>query len=242
MTTSIPLRIYLNTILSPAAEKPSQKNLRIWGEFVGRTTKRFYSIVPQKPATYKGFRGGDYRIATRISSQPRYDRFDTSPYWPLLTTGILYQQVPEKSRVFLPFCKLQNLLHPLTDCSVVFPPVRPQTPGAILDSLVRIPEAAPALLPQSVQWAVAEQAAETLRVRPLVTRKILTFPVLKKIVMAHSSSNPRPKPDSGVNCCLRLRAQKTLSLRASAHTGVAIPRLNGSRSRLPPKMWQFPDP
>ena len=80
MTTSIPLRIYLNTILSPAAEKPAQKKLRIWGEFVGRTTKIFNYIIPQKPATYKGFRAGGYRIATLISSQGRYNHFDTTPY------------------------------------------------------------------------------------------------------------------------------------------------------------------
>ena len=81
MTTSIPLRIYLNTIFSPAVEKPAQKKLRIWGDFVGRTTEIFNYIIPQKPATYKGFRSGGYRIATTISSQPRYDRFDTSPYF-----------------------------------------------------------------------------------------------------------------------------------------------------------------
>ena len=40
----------------PRLKNRLRKNLRIWGEFVGRTTKRFYSIVPQKPATYKGFR------------------------------------------------------------------------------------------------------------------------------------------------------------------------------------------
>ncbi|MDY5001522.1 MAG: hypothetical protein SO122_03520 [Eubacteriales bacterium] len=80
MTTSIPLRIYLNTILSPAAEKPAQKKLRIWGDFVGRPTKIFNYIIPQKPATYKGFWAGGYPIATMISSQSRYDHFDTSPY------------------------------------------------------------------------------------------------------------------------------------------------------------------
>ena len=80
MTTSIPLRIYLNTILSPAAEKPAQKKLRIWGEFVGRTTKIFNYIITQKPATYKGFWAGGYRIATLISSQPRYDHFDTAAF------------------------------------------------------------------------------------------------------------------------------------------------------------------
>lgn len=62
------MNIYLNTILSPAAGKPAQKKLRIWGEFVGRTTKIFNYIIPQKPATYKGFRAGGYRIATLISS------------------------------------------------------------------------------------------------------------------------------------------------------------------------------
>ena len=46
---------------------------------MGRTTKIFNYIIPQKPATYKGFRGGGYRIATRISSAARYDHFDTLP-------------------------------------------------------------------------------------------------------------------------------------------------------------------
>ena len=68
ITTSIPLHIYLNTISSPAIEKPAQKKLRIWGDFVERTTKIFNYIIPQKTATYKGFRDGGYRIATRISS------------------------------------------------------------------------------------------------------------------------------------------------------------------------------
>ena len=40
---------------------------------MGRTTKIFNYIIPQKPATYKGFRGGGYRIATRISSLSRRD-------------------------------------------------------------------------------------------------------------------------------------------------------------------------
>ena len=47
---------------------------------MGRTTKIFNYIIPQKPATYKGFRAGGYRIATLISSQSRYDHFDTAPY------------------------------------------------------------------------------------------------------------------------------------------------------------------
>ena len=58
---------------------------------MGRTTKRFYSIVPQKPATYKGFRAGGYRIATRISSRGRYDHFDTLPHFmPLIEIAYSY--------------------------------------------------------------------------------------------------------------------------------------------------------
>ena len=80
MTTSITLHAYLNTILSPPTEKTAQKKLRIWGENVGRTRKILSCKIPQKPATYKDFRGGGYRIATMISSQPRYDHFDTAAY------------------------------------------------------------------------------------------------------------------------------------------------------------------
>ena len=126
---------------------------------------------------------------------------------------ILYQQVPEKSRLFLPFCQFQDFPHLIADRAVVFPSVGPETAGAVLDSFVRIPEAAPALLSQSIQGAVAEQAAKAFRICALMTGEILTFPVLKKIVMAHSSSNPRPSPDSGVNCCLVALPQSFLSLR-----------------------------
>ena len=148
---------------------------------MGRTTKRFYSIVPQKPATYKGFRAGGYRIATRISSQGRYDHFDTPPY----RTSSLYQRSGKKSRIiFLPN-QLQNLFQILTDAAVIFPAVRPQTGRAVLDPLFCIPEISPAPISQGIQGAVAEHAAKALRVSALVTGKIFTFPVLIKIIMAH---------------------------------------------------------
>jgi len=47
---------------------------------MGRTKKNIKFKIPEKPRKIKGFRSGGYRIATTISSQPRYDRFDTSAY------------------------------------------------------------------------------------------------------------------------------------------------------------------
>ena len=50
------------------------------GELMGRTSKNIKLRIPEKPHKIKGFRSGSYRVATTISSQPRYDHFDTSPY------------------------------------------------------------------------------------------------------------------------------------------------------------------
>ena len=50
---------------------------------MGRTKKNIKLKIPEKPRKIKGFRSGGYRIATTISSQPRYDHFDTSPIRPL---------------------------------------------------------------------------------------------------------------------------------------------------------------
>ena len=46
---------------------------------MGRTSKNIKLRIPEKPHKIKGFRSGSYRVATTISSAPRYDRFDTSP-------------------------------------------------------------------------------------------------------------------------------------------------------------------
>ena len=48
---------------------------------MGRTSKNIKLKIPEKPRKIKGFRNGGYRIATTISSQPRYDHFDTAPRW-----------------------------------------------------------------------------------------------------------------------------------------------------------------
>ena len=47
---------------------------------MGRTSKNIKLRIPEKPHKIKGFRSGSYRVATTISSQPRYDRFDTAAY------------------------------------------------------------------------------------------------------------------------------------------------------------------
>ena len=47
---------------------------------MGRTSKNIKLRIPEKPHKIKGFRSGSYRVATTISSQSRYDHFDTYPY------------------------------------------------------------------------------------------------------------------------------------------------------------------
>ena len=47
---------------------------------MGRTKKNIKLRIPEKPRKIKGFRLGSYRVATTISSQPRYDHFDTAAY------------------------------------------------------------------------------------------------------------------------------------------------------------------
>lgn len=56
------------------------QHLRKRGELMGRTMKNIQLKIPEKPRKIKGFRSGSYRIATTISSQSRYDHFDTAPY------------------------------------------------------------------------------------------------------------------------------------------------------------------
>ena len=47
---------------------------------MGRTMKNIQLKIPEKPRKIKGFRNGGFPIATTISSQPRYDHFDTAAY------------------------------------------------------------------------------------------------------------------------------------------------------------------
>ena len=55
------------------------QHLRKRGELMGRTSKNIKLRIPEKPRKIKGFRTGSCRVATTISSQSRYDHFDTTP-------------------------------------------------------------------------------------------------------------------------------------------------------------------
>ena len=87
------------------------------GELMGRTSKNIKLRIPEKPHKIKGFRSGSYRVATTISSQARYDHFDTAPYSvrPGLqrTVSLLYAQSGEKatgkSNFLPPSCKTAGL-------------------------------------------------------------------------------------------------------------------------------------
>ena len=48
---------------------------------MGRTSKNIKLRIPEKPRKIKGFRTGSYRVATTISSQGRYNHFDTAAYY-----------------------------------------------------------------------------------------------------------------------------------------------------------------
>jgi len=88
----------------------------------------------------------------------------------------------EKSRFFR---HLDDSRHLLADGIVILPPVGPQAIGAVLDAAFRIAEIAAALVPQSIQGAVAKQATESFWIRTGMAGKILTFPVLEKVIMGH---------------------------------------------------------
>ena len=54
--------------------------------------------------------------------------------------------------------------------------------GAVFDSLVRIGAVAAALIPQCVQWAIAEQAIKFTFIFYLMARKVFTITILIKTV------------------------------------------------------------
>ena len=62
---------------------------------MGRTKKYIKFKTPEKPRKIKGFRSRSYRIATTISSQGRYDHFDTYP-WTRFTNARMIITNPAK--------------------------------------------------------------------------------------------------------------------------------------------------
>lgn len=62
--------------------------------------------------------------------------------------------------------------------------------GAILDPCFGIRKTAAAPICKCIQWTVTKQAAKGLRVSSGMAGKILTFPVLKKIIVCHFFCSP----------------------------------------------------
>ena len=111
--------------------------------------------------------------------------FESAPFSHLGTSPeqwLLYQPQGEKSRFFRQFHYLRHLLH---HSIVVFPFVGPQAAGAVLDAGFGVGKLAAAPIPKGIQRAVAEQAAEAIRIRALMAGKVLALLMLKKIVICH---------------------------------------------------------
>ena len=85
------------------------------------------------------------------------------------------------------FCKLKNILQPLADLWIVLPAVRTKTTGAILDTVFCIVETAATAVAKGIERTKAEQAAEAFGIRMLVTGKVFTGLVLKKVMSFHGS-------------------------------------------------------
>ena len=113
--------------------------------------------------------------------------FESAPFSHLGTspdTRTLYQREWKKSRLFPGFfCQFQNRIHGFADIIIVFPPMGTQAGGAILITILRVPEITAAAISQAVKRTVAENTAEGLRIGTGMTRKILTLLMLKKIVI-----------------------------------------------------------
>ena len=128
----------------------------------------------------------------RLAFSPMQLDFESAPFSHLGTspkTRLLYQYEPEKSSFFMVgglfFCQLQYRTHIIADTCIVFPAVRTQAVGAILDTIICISEIAAAPVTKAVQGAVTEKAAERFRICTHVTGKIFTFLILKKIIIGH---------------------------------------------------------
>lgn len=68
---------------------------------------------------------------------------------------------------------------------VILAVVRAEACGAILNSGFSKTEIAATMLAKCVQWTIAENAAERIRISSGVAGEILTFPVLEKIKVRH---------------------------------------------------------
>ena len=81
--------------------------------------------------------------------------------------------------------QFNNLANLFCDVPIALPFVGPQAGGAVLDAVFCVGKIAAAVFAQGVEGAVAEDAAEGLRVGVLVAGEVFTLFVLEKIVMCH---------------------------------------------------------
>ena len=88
---------------------------------MGRTKKNIKLKNPEKPRKIKGSQSRRYRIATAISSQPRYDHFDTSPYFHRKSINIiLYYSTINLSKLQYFFENSKNIINNVSDEELLF--------------------------------------------------------------------------------------------------------------------------
>ena len=80
------------------------QNLGKRGELMGRTSKNIKLRIPEKPHKIKGFRSGSYRVATTISSQGRYNHFDTTPRGAERVSACYYSRRRAENQAFRCAC------------------------------------------------------------------------------------------------------------------------------------------
>jgi hypothetical protein len=85
--------------------------------------------------------------------------------------------------LLLLFYQLDDLSHLFHYLIVISRSVGLQTPGAILDPLVRITEASSAPIPQRIQRTVAEQTVEVIGVFGGVAREVLALLIAEKRIV-----------------------------------------------------------
>ena len=101
-----------------------------------------------------------------------------------IITRSLYQRKGEKSRLVRCFFHHGDDFAGFTaNGFVILPAVGTQAAGAVFDPVFCICKVAAAAVCQAVQGAIAEQAAESLRICTCMTGKIFAFLILKKIIM-----------------------------------------------------------
>ncbi len=114
--------------------------------------------------------------------------FDQLEYSSVLT-ALLYQSIRKKSRVlahcrFL-FRQLDHCFRLLLDRSIILTAMGAQASRTILYAVFCICKASATLFSQHIEWAIAKQAAEALRICTAMAGEIFTFLILKKIVISH---------------------------------------------------------